>query len=187
MIQINVNSNLGLKFDFNKYVSLIFSAIPDKHLVYLNQINFVDSYDKSIGCDKHSLGCYYFIRKEGVVLINLGNLTKDKIPIYIFNYYAEVASLFLSKIIGHEVGHHVARFWKHGIKDQESYANKYAESCYFNYLGSRRKMILFSFFLGEINVLDFSKEDRTIFRQRRKEHSAWFRRKTREKGAYLYP
>lgn len=184
MIKINVNTKIELKFDFSKYINLILSVMPQKHLIYLNQINFVDCYNPEIGCDEKGLGCYFFNKKDGTILINLPNVIDDKIPLYIFNHYVEIASLFLSEIIGHEVGHHVCRFWKHGIVDRENYANKYAEVCYLNYFRSRKKMILFSFFLGEINVLDFSKEDRHLFKIRRKEHSAWL---LEHKVSNLYP
>ncbi|HID70795.1 MAG TPA: hypothetical protein EYP35_10170 [Desulfobacterales bacterium] len=174
MVKIQVYTKQDIKFDFNKHVDLILSVVPQNHLILLDKISFVDSYDKKIGCDQDGFGCYYFEKKSGTILINLSNLIKHRIPLYLLNYYVEIASLYLSEIIGHEIGHHVDRFWKHGTKDKERYAQKYAEVCYYNYFKKRKKTILLSYFLGEINILDFSKKDRLLFKERRKEHSQWF-------------
>lgn len=187
MVKIEVTTKQDIKFDFDKYIPLILSVVPQNHLLLLDKIKFVDFYQKSIGCDQDGFGCYYFERKTGTILINLTNLVQHRIPLYIFNFYVEIASLYLSEIIGHEIGHHVEQFWKHGIKNKEQYAQKYSGVCYYKYLKKRKRLILLSFFLGGINVLDFSKKDRFLFKERKKEHAQWLRENKSKFNLNEYP
>ncbi len=174
MVDVKIETEKEIQFNFERYVKLILSVIPENHLLLLEKIHFVDQYNKNIGCDKNGYGCYFFERKQGHILVNLSNITKSRIPPYLFDYYSEIAALYLSEILGHEIGHHVEHFWRHGIKNKESFAHKYSETCYFNYFKLRKKLILLTYFLAGINILDFSKDDRMLFKKRRREHLQWY-------------
>ncbi len=182
MIDIHTSKDINLKFNFYKYVNLILEIIPKRDVLSLDRIDFVNSYNNYTVSNDNSLACYLATRQGGAIVVNIRNVIHHKIPEYIFNYYSEIASLFLSEIIGHEIGHHIIKYQRHGTKNEEIYAINYARSCYLNYFISRHKSILSAYLLGSINYLNFSRKQRAMFRTSRKELIDFLRERKRDKG-----
>jgi hypothetical protein len=112
----------------------VFIPFLEKEFTYSNgklQLNgaVVKIHQKS---DKTSVACYLEGKngKQSNIEINTVNLTNEKIPAYLFNRHHEIAALFLSEIIAHEVGHHAHRFKRHGVnnKKAEKFAEMYARA-----------------------------------------------------------
>ena len=129
--------NSDIAFPFDDYCKLIFDIIPISNTIGIDEIRFIErfSHPKS---DKCSIACYLEAEQgnRSNIEINLKNLIKEKIPEYLFKNNQEIAALFLSEIISHEVGHHAHRFKRHGVKKAkaEAFAEEYAKAGYFNYL-----------------------------------------------------
>ncbi len=96
-----------------------------------------------------------------------------------FELYPEIAALFLSEVIAHEIGHHVHTFRRTGIAKRflEKFANKYAIAGYNNYLISRQSKILSSYKWASWNLFMFNKEDRRLFSSARYEIINWIEKK----------
>ena len=105
--------------------------------------------------------------KDSRIEVNINKISKEVIAEYIFNIYKEVAALWLSEYIFHEIGHHVHQFKRHGVKKKkyEEFASKYAKAGYLNYLISRKKKILVSFRIGAFDIMFLNKKERTIMKR----------------------
>ncbi len=180
-------TNNKIEFPFEKYCILIFSVSPKSDLIGISEVRFIDkfSHPKS---DKVSLACYLqgTNGKSAAIEVNIPNISKSKITKYYFERHPEIAALWLSEILFHEMGHHVHHFKRHGIKKklQEHFSDKYAEAGYFQYFQSRKEKILLSYKLGSYNFLEWSKEDRNKFKANRQELIDWLEA---NKGGIPFP
>ena len=168
--------NSVIAFPFDNYCQLIFDIIPKSDTIGIDEIRFIErfSHPKSDQC---SIACYLEAEhgNRSNIEINLKNVIKEKIPEYLFKNNQEIAALFLSEIISHEVGHHAHRFKRHGVKKEkaESFAEKYAKAGYFNYLRQRKNKILADYRRASLNVFAFDKKGRQSFSLSRQELINW--------------
>ena len=179
-IRIHVDTAKSLKFQFEKYCLLILSVLPPEDVLGIREIRFVDQYKSGSKSDNEALGSYLRDQsgKSGIIEISVINLLRTKIPEYLFNHYPEIATLFLSEILAHEIGHHVHTFRRHGIKkhNRETFADAYAKSGYYHYLRYRLSKILLSYRLASINIIKFDKKARRSFASSRRELMAWLKK-----------
>ncbi len=174
-MKVIVDSNI-VKFPFIKFCQLILSVVPQKDLIGIKEIRFINifSHPKS---DKDSLGCYLqgLNGKEASIEIHIPNIQKYIISEYYFKRHPEIAALLISETIFHEIGHHVHTFKKHGIKKgkYEPFANKYAIAGYYHYINNRRKRILSSYKWGSRNFIEWNKEERKTFTKKYQEIVDW--------------
>jgi len=171
-ILINESQIIG-KFDYKKYFSIILSILPVEYIGNLKVIHIVDKYENDIDFDSRSYGCYVIRNYYGEIFINIGNLSNNKIPSYLYKNYPEISALFLSEILGHEYGHHVNAFYVKYKGDSEEFAKKYAESCYYFYLKQRRLHIYISYYLASVNFLIFNRNERMMFRKSINDIKKW--------------
>jgi hypothetical protein len=168
--------NCEIPFPFDEYCRLIISVLPKADTFGIDEIRFVNifSHRKS---DKASVACYLEREngKQSNIEINTVNLIKDKIPAYLFKRHQEIAALFLSEIIAHEVGHHAHRFKRHGVKKNkaEKFAEMYARAGYYSYLSDRKRKILSAYKMASCNILLYDKKDRQLFSESRRELVDW--------------
>lgn len=150
--------------------------MPKKDIVGIKEIRIVERFSHN-KCMKDYLGCYIPDPKgkKAVIEINFLNLSKHKIPTYLFDTYYEIAALLLSEIIAHEIGHHVHTFKRHGITKyrKEKFSDQYARAGYYHYLQSRSSQILASYRRASWNILRFDKEARKTFSKGYKELIEW--------------
>lgn len=166
-MKIVVETN-SIDFDFKKYVNYMLKVAPLHDIVGIQQITFRDNFSHPKS-DPDGLACY--LRggngSTSTIEVNIKNIIKDNvISEYIFERHPEIASLWLSDIIFHEIGHHVHHFKRHGIKHKkhENFAGRYGEAGYCNYLFSRKKKIISSYKWGTRNILELNKESRKSFK-----------------------
>lgn len=174
-------------FDFEKYCGRIVEPIPQADIVGLKYLRFVREFSNNLS-DQKSPACY--LPKPGGVgaeiEIHIGNLVQAGIPEYLFNEHHEIAALLLAEIIGHEVGHHVHDWKRHGLKkkDSEVFAEKYAKAVYFNYLQSRCKSILAAYTRASRSFLRFDKIGRQQFSESKQELIHWL---DTNKNGFTFP
>jgi hypothetical protein len=168
--------NCEMSFPFDEYSRLILGALPKPDTVGVDEIRYVDNFSHPKS-NKASIACYLEGEngKQSNIEINTVNLIKEKIPAHIFKRHKEIAALFLSEIIAHEVGHHAHRFKRHGVikKKAEKFAEKYARAGYFSYLSDRKRKILSAYKMASYNILLYDKKDRQIFSEGRRELVDW--------------
>ena len=174
--KIQFNSTINLDFPFEKYCNLIIAVIPKEDIVGITEIRFVESFSHKKS-QKNALAYYIPGQKGGkaAIEINITNLSKQQIPLYLYNFYPEIAALLLSEYIGHELGHHIHTFKRHGIKkySREKFSDQYAKAVYFHYLKSRTSQILASYRRASWNILRFDKKARKTFSLGHKELIEW--------------
>ena len=162
-------------FDYVKYCGMILSLIPKEDIIGISEIRFVNEF--SIDFAKMDQIAYYQGGENGkkaVIEINIKNIKKI-IPEHILGIHAEIAALLLSEIIGHEVGHHVRKFKRHGLpkKKSEFFAEKYGKACFYSYLRSRSKKILNSFRIGSLLFFIYDRKTRSNFIESRSRIKQW--------------
>lgn len=167
MVKINKDSSFRTKFNFEKFINLIISVLPKQDVIRIDQINFVDDFGKKSGISKSALALYKHGRdgKNSSIEINIRNLHKDLIQDYLFDSFPEIATLLLSEVVCHEIGHHVHHSRRHGIKKTkaENFADKYSVAGYYHYLIFRHDKIMSSFKWDSRNILLFNKKQRHSF------------------------
>lgn len=165
-----------IDFPFEEYCKYILSVAPKSDLAGISELRFVKKFSHP-KANKNSLACY--LQKtngnSAAIEINLPNISKERIKPYFFERHPEVASLWLSEIIFHEIGHHVRHLRTHGIKKKKSekFSNDYAVAGYYHYLKSRKDKILTSYKWGSRNILEWNKEDRQTFKENRQDLINW--------------
>ena len=168
--------NIKLNFPFDKYCKLIFAVPPTKDLIGIREIRFVDTYSRP-KTDHDALGCYLQGNngRNAVIEIHIPNILKGKIHEFNFTNYPEVAALLLSQVVFHEIGHHVHKFKRHGVKKEkmENFAAKYTAACYYRYLSSRKAKILAEYRRASRNILEMDEEGRDSALKSRDEIIAW--------------
>ncbi len=168
--------NIELNFPFDKYCNLMFAVPPGEDITGIREIRFLDAYSHPKS-DHDAFGRYLQgdNGRNAVIEINIPNILKGKINEFNFTKYPEVAALLLSQVVFHEIGHHVHRFKRPGVKrgKREDFAAKYTTACYYRYLSSRKAKILAEYRRGSLNVLDMDKEGRDKARQSRDEIIGW--------------
>jgi hypothetical protein len=168
-IKIEIDLKKKVKFNFNRYINLMLSLVPNENLIGISKIKIIEKI-----CSHENVRARYVPLDNGKmseIEVNISTLNKEAIPKYLFDNLPEIAALLLSEYIFHEIGHHVHHFKKHGIKRNnfESFANTYARKGYLSYFNNRKSRILFSYFLASINFLMFDKHERKMFADGRKE------------------
>ncbi len=155
--------NVKLNFPFDKYCKLIFAVPPTKDLVGIREIRFVDRYVHP-RTDKDAFGCYLPGQdgRNTVIEIHIPNILKGKIHEFTFTNYPEVAALLLSQVIFQEIGYHVHKFRRQGVKKEkkEIFAAQYTAACYYRYLTSRKAKILTEYERGSRNNRQMDEEGR---------------------------
>jgi hypothetical protein len=155
--------NIKLNFPFDKYCNLIFAAPPAKDLVGIREIRFVDTYSHP-KTDQDALGCYLQGNngRNAVIEIHIPNILKGKIHEFNFTNYPEVAALLLSQVVFHQIGHHVHKFKRHGVKKEkrEIFVAQYTAACYYRYLSSRKAKILADYKRASENIHEIDEEGR---------------------------
>lgn len=174
-IKIEIKNNL--KFNFNKYINLMLSLVPNENLIGLAKIKILEKI-----CSHENVRARYLPLNNGKmseIEVDVSTLNKEAIPKYIFNIFPEIAALLLSEYIFHEIGHHIHFFKQHGIKKNkyESFANLYAKKGYFSYFKARKKRILFSYFIASMNFFLFNKHERKMFADSRRELIEWYKKR----------
>jgi len=168
--------NIKLDFPFDKYCKLIFSVPPTEDLIGIREIRFVDTYShpKTV---QDALSCYLQGNngRNAVIEVNIPNILKGKIHEFNFTNYPEVAALLLSQVIFNEIGHHVHKFKRHGVKKEkrEIFAAKYTVACYYRYLSSRKAKILAEYRRASRNTLEMDEQGRDSALKSRYEIIAW--------------
>lgn len=163
-------------FDFESYCELIVKSIPQTDIVGIKYLRFVREFSNKLSNPK-SPACY--LSNPGgfgsAIEVHVDNLAQASIPEYLLNTHPEIAALFLAEIIGHEVGHHVHGYKRHGLKkkEEEVFAAKYAKAVYFNYLQSRRKQVLAAYTRASRSFLSFDKIGRKKFADSKQELIQW--------------
>jgi len=171
--------NCKILFPFDEYCRSIINALPETDTVGIAEIRFINifSHPKS---DKASVACYLEGKngKESNIEINTDNLIEEKIPENLFKRHQEIAALFLSEIIAHEVGHHAHRFKRHSVKKNkaEKFAEMYARAGYYSYLSVRKRKILLTYKMASYNIFFYDKKDRQLFYESRRELVDWIKR-----------
>ena len=171
------------RFPFEKYVKRILSVMPPNDLVGISEIRFVDSFSHPKS-DKESLASYFQGEngKNAYIELHLGNIVKSHTPDYLLDLHFEIAALYLSEIIAHEIGHHAHTFRRHGVrkKKHEKFADDYAKAGYYHYLNSRFDKILSSYKWGSYIYFFYEKKVRKGFAKGRKDIIEWL--KTNKNG-----
>jgi hypothetical protein len=167
----------AIEFAFDKYVKYMLKVASINDFSGIQEIKFKDTFSHPKS-DPDSLACY--LRggngNTSTIEVNVKNILKEnKISEYIFNRHPEIAALWLSDIVFHEIGHHAHHFKRHGIKHKcfESFAGKYAQAGYYNYLISRKERIISSYKWGAKNILELNKDGRETFKHNLKEILSW--------------
>jgi len=168
--------NIKLNFPFDKYCKLIFAVPPTKDLIGIREIRFVDTYSRP-KTDHDALGCYLQGNngRNAVIEIHIPNILKGKIHEFNFTNYPEVAALLLSQVVFNEIGHHVHKFKRHGVKKEkrEIFVAKYTTACYYHYLSSRKAKILAEYKRASQNIHAMDEEGRDSALKSRDEIIAW--------------
>jgi hypothetical protein len=168
--------NCKISFPFDEYCRLIINVLPETDMVGIEEIRFVDIFSHAKS-DNASVACYLEGEngKQSNIEINTDNLIKEKIPEYLFKRHQEIAALFLSEIIAHEVGHHAHRFKRHGVRKNkaEKFADMYAKAGYYSYLSVRKRKILLTYKMASCNIFFYDKKDRQLFFESRRELVDW--------------
>lgn len=168
--------NTKQRFPFEKYVRLILSVMPPNDLVGISEIRFVENFSHPKS-DQKSLASYFQgdNGKNAYVELNIGNIVESHTPEYLLDLHFEIAALFLSEIIAHEIGHHAHTFKRHGVKKkkQEKFAEEYAKAGYYHYLNSRLDKILASYKWGSRLHFIHEKKTREAFAKNREELIEW--------------
>ncbi|MBC8432846.1 MAG: hypothetical protein H8D96_13120 [Desulfobacterales bacterium] len=171
-----VSEGIQNKFPFEKCCRQILSVLPSKDIAGIQEIRFVNKFTHTKS-DPEALATYLKdgYKKSGKIEINFANLKKHKIPEYLFESHPEIAALFLSEIISHEIGHHAHHYHRHGVKKKrfEDFSAKYAKAGYFSYLRSRSKEILSSYRYSSLNILAYDKDARKKFEASRQGLIDW--------------
>lgn len=177
-----------IEFAFEKYVNYMLKVALIHDYSGIQEIKFKDSFSHPKS-DPESLACY--LRggngNTSTIEVNVKNIINgNKISEYIFKRHPEIASLWLSEIVFHEIGHHVHHFKRHGVKHKrfESFAGEYAKAGYCNYLISRQKEIISSYKWGAKNILELDKENRATFKHNLNELLLWLEK---NKNGINYP
>ncbi len=176
-MQILVETN-SVEFAFNKYINYMLNVVPIHDYSGIQEIKFRDTFSHP-KTDPSSLACYLKGNNghTSIIEINIKNIIKEnRISEYLFKRHPEIASLLLSEIVFHEIGHHVHSFKRHGIKHKrwEKFAQQYAEIGYCNYLVSRKKEIISSYKWGTKNILELDKDNRKLFKHNLNDILLWF-------------
>ncbi len=175
-IDVKLKEN-ELEFPFEKYSMYILSVLPKQDIIGINEINFVEYFSQPKGLIQGPLACYIQGKngKNAIIEINVPNIIKAKAPKYLFNNYPEIAALLLSESIGHEAGHHVHTFRRHGVKKkkEETFAEQYARATYYHYLKSREPEIIKTYEKAGKNSTLFDKEGRKLFIKGKNEILNW--------------
>lgn len=178
-MKIIVNCSTKLRFDFEKYTNCILKILPKQDIVGIDGVHFLDDAIFLGKMTKDALACHQASEKGGRsdIYLCMNNILEGKIRKYLFDSFPEIAALFLSEIISHEVGHHVCTFLRHGIKRQQhhQFVDKYAFAGYYQYLLCRKRKILMSYLLASMNIFRFTSEERRIFLSSRAELIAWLK------------
>jgi hypothetical protein len=168
--------NINLNFPFDKYCKLISAVPPTEDLVGIREIRFVDTYSHP-KWDQDALGCYLQGKdgRNAAIEIHIPNILKGKIHEFNFTNYPEVAALLLSQVVFQEIGHHVHKFKRHGVKKEkrEIFVAKYTVACYYRYLSSRKGKILAEYRRASRNIHEMDKEGRDRALESRDEIMAW--------------
>jgi hypothetical protein len=155
--------NIKLNFPFDKYCKLIFAVPPTKDLIGIREIRFVETYSHP-KTDQDALGCYLQGNngRNAVIEIHIPNILKGKIHEFNFKNYPEVAALILSQVLFHQIGHHVHKFKRHGVKKEkrEIFTAKYIAASYYRYLLSRKAKILAEYRRASRNIHEIDEEGR---------------------------
>ena len=155
--------NIKLNFPFDKYCKLIFAVPPTKDLIGIREIRFVETYSHP-KTDQDALSCYLQGKsgQNAIMEIHIPNILKGKIHEFTFANYPEVAALLLSQVIFNEIGHHVHKFKRHGVKKEkrEVFAAKYTAACYYRYLSSRKDKVLTEYEHASENINEIDEEGR---------------------------
>ena len=180
MFKIKIDEKISFAFKFEKYCKLMVSILPEKDILGLKEIRFVDKFSQDSNSNERKVGHYLKgqNKNEAIIEINIVNLINaNKIPKMLFDFLPEVAALYLSEIVYHEIGHHVHYFKRHNIKkvNWEKFADKYSKAGYLLYLLFHKDKILKSFLYASYNFFRFVKESRHHFSQMRKELVLWIR------------
>ena len=167
---------IKLKFPFNKYCKLIFAVPPTEDLVGMREIRFVDTYSHP-KTDHDALGCYLQGKngQNAIIEIHIPNILKGKIHEFNFTNYREVAALLLSQVVFQQIGHHVHKFKRHGVKKEkrEIFVAKYTAACYYRYLSSRKAKILAEYRRASRNNRQLDEEGREGALKSQYEIMAW--------------
>ncbi len=168
--------NINLNLPFDKYCKLIFAVPPTEDLKGIREIRFVDAYSHP-RTDKDAFGRYLPGNngRNAVIEIHIPNILKGKIHEFSFTHYPEVAALLLSQVIFHQIGRHVHKFKRQGVKKEkrEIFAAKYTAACYYRYLSSRKAKILAEYRRASQNVNEMDEEGRDSARKSQDEIIAW--------------
>lgn len=171
MVDIIIDSNIDINFDFKKYCNLILGLVPKNDLLKLPKIRFI--FSQTNGSKEKAIATYFPSASSGYICIDLSQLMIEQIPEYLFKDYHEIAALYLSEVIGHEIGHHAHTFWRHGIKEKEDFANNYAIALYYRYFLHRKFFITLNFNTAILNIFQFNKSERVQIRNAKKELIEW--------------
>jgi hypothetical protein len=168
--------NINLNFPFDKYCKLIFAAVPTEDLVGIREIRFVDTYFRR-KTDQDAFARYLQGNKgrNAVIEVHIPNILKGKIHEFTFTKYPEVAALLLSQVIFQEIGHHVHKFRRRGLKKEkmEIFAGQYTTACYYRYLSSRKAKILAEYRRASKNNIEMDEPGRVAANNSRDEIIAW--------------
>ena len=147
--------NIKLNFPFDKYCKLIFAVPPTEDLIGIREIRFIETYSHP-KTDQDALSCYLQGNKgrNAVIEIHIPNILKEKIHEFNFTNYREVAALLLSQVVFQQIGHHVHKFKRHGVKKEkrEIFVAQYTAACYYRYLSSRKAKILADYKRASENI-----------------------------------
>lgn len=178
-MKVSSKNITGFRYPFAEYTQQIVEVLPKEDIIGIENVIFIDII-REFGKEAiEALACSvpHERDKRSDLYISLDNVAKEKIPQYLFNDYPEIASLLLSEIVCHEIGHHVHTFLRHGVGkiNKQSFADKYATAGYLKYLLSRKNKILLSYLLASLNVFRFNSEERKMFATSRQELANWLR------------
>jgi hypothetical protein len=100
--------------------------------------------------------------RNAAIEVHIPNILKGKIHEFTFTHYPEVAALLLSQVVFQEIGHHVHKFKRHGVRKEkkESFVVKYTVACYYRYLSSRKAKILAEYRRASGNIHEIDEEGR---------------------------
>ena len=170
-MKINPPENDNFRFPYKKYCNYILNVFPQNDILGIADISFVSVFSHS-KTDKDALAIYKRAEsyKDACVEINMPNILKVNLNELLFTLHHELAALYLSELIAHEIGHHVHYYKRHGIKkrNQEVFADRYAEAGLYNYLRSRLNKILRSCTIGSHMYFIYDKNERDSFIERKK-------------------
>jgi len=174
-----IGSFENLSFNFNKYINCMLNVIPKNDLSGITTIEVINLEISNYENPKDFTAQYWPSNdgKDSRIEVNVRKISSEVIPEYIFNIYKEVAALWLSEYIFHEIGHHVHQFKRHGVKKKkyEEFASKYAKAGYLNYLISRKRKILKSFKIGTLDIISLNKKERKIMKKNFDDLCTWLK------------